>query len=58
LSCVSFAIRTPVSIKKGLKKVKKNREKKRERTGKVEEEERGCIAVSSLKIQFTHSDSW
>jgi hypothetical protein len=38
---------------------KKFREKKRERTEKVEEEERGCIAVCLLKkIQFTNSDSW
>jgi len=53
LCCVSFVIRTPVSKKKERvqKKVreKKIREKKRERTEKVEEEERGCIAVCSLK---------
>jgi len=39
---------------------KKFREKKREKTEKVEKEERGCIAVCLLKkfIQFTNSDSW
>jgi len=61
LCCVSFVIRTTVSIKKELKKKsvkKKFREKKRERTEKVEEEERGCIAVCSLKNMFTYSDSW
>jgi len=42
LCCVSFVIRTPVSIKKTDQKVSENkfREKKRERTKKVEEEER------------------
>jgi hypothetical protein len=56
LCCVSFVIRTPVSKKKKefKKKVreKKFREKKRERTEKVEEEERGCTAVCSLKTIY------
>jgi len=55
LCCVSFVIRTPVSIKKRVQKKvseKKFKEKKRERTKKVEEEERGCIAVCSLKNSF------
>jgi len=46
LCCVSFVIRTPVSIKK---RVIKKSEKKRERIEKVEEEERGCITVCALK---------
>jgi len=47
---VSFVIRTPVSIRKGVKKIKeKNQRKEKRKNRKVEEEERGCIAVCLLK---------
>jgi len=40
LCCVSFVIRTPVSIKKEIKKVKNQRREKR-KNKKIEEEEKG-----------------
>jgi len=59
LCCVLFVIRTRVSIKKEIKKVsdKKIREEKRERTKKIEEEEKGlyCGLLTkkiSLRIQI------